>query len=384
MGGVRNSAVVSQPCPSGHITADKREIKDFPKLPSATSFIRKTLSAVAENTFGGKNNMKKSSVIIIVIVIITILLSGCSNSSEPNTTIDYRQEMRNFVQGISVYAKGLVPNFIIIPQNGHELLTEDGKENGTPATAYLNSIDGVGREDLFYGYYEDNVSTPESERNHMIAFMDIAESNDVEVLVIDYCSTHSFVDDSYAQSAAKGYISFAADHRELDNIPAYPLNPYNINNFNVNSLKEAKNFLYLINPGSFPNKEAFLDAVRKTNYDIVIIDLFYNGIMLTANEVASLKIKANGGSRLVIAYMSIGEAENYRYYWRTEWRTKPPSWLAEENPDWPGNYKVRYWDKDWQNIIYGRDDSYLKKILDAGFDGVYLDVIDAFEYFENQ
>ena len=27
-----------------HITADKREIQDFPKLPLATSFIRKTLS----------------------------------------------------------------------------------------------------------------------------------------------------------------------------------------------------------------------------------------------------------------------------------------------------------------------------------------------------
>ncbi len=26
-----------------HITADKKEIKNFPKLPSATSFIRKTL-----------------------------------------------------------------------------------------------------------------------------------------------------------------------------------------------------------------------------------------------------------------------------------------------------------------------------------------------------
>jgi len=34
-GGVRNSAVALQPCPSGHITADKREITDFPKLPSA-------------------------------------------------------------------------------------------------------------------------------------------------------------------------------------------------------------------------------------------------------------------------------------------------------------------------------------------------------------
>jgi len=29
------------------ITADKREIKDFLKLPSATSFIRKTLDAIS-------------------------------------------------------------------------------------------------------------------------------------------------------------------------------------------------------------------------------------------------------------------------------------------------------------------------------------------------
>ena len=30
-------------CMAQRITADKREIKDFPKLPSATSFIRKPL-----------------------------------------------------------------------------------------------------------------------------------------------------------------------------------------------------------------------------------------------------------------------------------------------------------------------------------------------------
>jgi len=56
--------------------------------------------------------------------------------------------------------------------------------------------------------------------------------------------------------------------------------------------------------------------------------------------------------------------------------------LEEENPNWEGNYKVRYWEPEWQDIIYGNDSSYLKKILDAGFDGVYLDIIDAFEYFE--
>jgi hypothetical protein len=46
-GGVRNSAVASQPCPSGHITADKRLRYAAPKLPSATSFIRETLYEIA-------------------------------------------------------------------------------------------------------------------------------------------------------------------------------------------------------------------------------------------------------------------------------------------------------------------------------------------------
>ena len=37
-----------------HLTADKGAIKDFPKLPSATSFIRKTLSDVAAIYYNSK------------------------------------------------------------------------------------------------------------------------------------------------------------------------------------------------------------------------------------------------------------------------------------------------------------------------------------------
>jgi len=152
----------------------------------------------------------------------------------------------------------------------------------------------------------------------------------------------------------------------------------------ISSLKDAKNFLYLLNTGLYDTKKAFLGAIKSTDYDVVIIDLFFRGNdQLSVEELASLKTKSNGASRLVIAYMSIGEAEDYRYYWRSEWKSSPPSWLAGENPDWPGNYKVRYWNADWQKIIFGEDDSYLELILDAGFDGVYLDIIDAFEYFEN-
>jgi len=43
---------------------------------------------------------------------------------------------------------------------------------------------------------------------------------------------------------------------------------------------------------------------------------------------------------------------------------------------------VKYWNQEWQGIIYKNYDSYLDKITAAGFDGVYLDIIDAFEYFE--
>jgi len=50
-GGVRNSAVASQPCPLGHITADKREIKNFPKFATQTSFIRKTLAKIGGRVF---------------------------------------------------------------------------------------------------------------------------------------------------------------------------------------------------------------------------------------------------------------------------------------------------------------------------------------------
>ena len=59
-------------------------------------------------------------------------------------------------------------------------------------------------------------------------------------------------------------------------------------------------------------------------------------------------------------------------------------WLAGENLNWLGTDKVRYWDLIWQDIIYRNDNFYLRKILDTGFDGVYLDIIDAFEYFEDQ
>lgn len=295
---------------------------------------------------------------------------------------DYRQDMRDFVQAISAYAKAAHPGFIIIPQNGEPLLTNDGEPDGTPNAAYLAAIDGQGREDLYYGYDDDNVATPAADRDFMLGFLDLAEANGVEALVTDYCWTQAFVDNSYTWNAARGYISFAADRRDLESIPAYPAQPHNVNAADVATLGQAENLLYIINDAGYAERQDFLDAVAATNYDIVLVDLFPGNTALTPQEVAALQTKANGGQRLVIAYMSIGEAEDYRYYWNPAWKPGSPEWLEAENPDWAGNYKVRYWEPAWQAVIYGGTDAYLDRILAAGFDGVYLDIIDAFEYFE--
>jgi cysteinyl-tRNA synthetase len=99
-----------------------------------------------------------------------------------------------------------------------------------------------------------------------------------------------------------------------------------------------------------------------------------------SDEVAQMKRRPGSTPRLVLAYLSIGEAERYRPYWQQAWYDAPskPAWLDKENRRWAGNFAVRYWDPQWQQLIFGTPDSYLDRIVAQGFDGVYLDRADAF------
>lgn len=320
----------------------------------------------------------------ILIIASLLLFVSCSDDNDDNEyNRDFKEDMRDFVIAISEYSKTINSDFVIIPQNGIELATIDGEDDGKPHTNYLNAIDGNGQEDLYYGYDNDNQATPSEANRYLRTLLDISKTAGNTILVTDYCSTQSKMDDSYIQNHSNGYISFAAEHRELDNIPNYPTSIYAQNVNQILTLAEVENFLYLINPENYATKQDFISAVTSTNYDLLIMDLFFSdGTEFTANEINQLKRKANGGSRLVICYMSIGEAEDYRYYWDSDWSNNKPSWIDSENPDWEGNFKVQYWRPEWQSLIFGNDSSYLKKILDANFDGVYLDIIDAFEYYE--
>src|SRR6218665_2215353 len=258
---------------------------------------------------------------ILLYLLLGLSILSCERDEDPDDNeTKYKQRMREFVIGISRYAKSINPDFNIIPQNGIELVTDNGDSSGNPHSAYLNAIDGNGQEDLFFGYDEDDKPTSNTDNLYLQSFLNISKNAGKTILVTDYCSTPSKMTSSYSQNLNAGYVSFAANKRELNVIPNFP-NPIHQENANtITKLSQAKNFLYLINPSNFNSKTEFINAVKSTNYDALIMDLFFtDDNSFTANEINQLKIKANGGKRLVISYMSIGEAEDYRYYWQKNW-----------------------------------------------------------------
>jgi cysteinyl-tRNA synthetase, unknown class len=103
-----------------------------------------------------------------------------------------------------------------------------------------------------------------------------------------------------------------------------------------------------------------------------------------------MKLRRSGPPKQVIAYMSIGEAEEARFYWKKAWAHKAvktpaaPSWLYKPNEGgWTGNWRVKFWEAGWQKIIIDDPRSFLNQIIDAGFDGVFLDIVEAAEYWED-
>lgn len=141
-------------------------------------------------------------------------------------------------------------------------------------------------------------------------------------------------------------------------------------------------------------------AVAQTDFDLLVTDYSADGSperQWSAAQVAALQSKPDGSRRVVLSYLSIGEAEDYRFYWQPAWDANQdglpdsgaPKWLDQANPEWcdlPNycNYKVRFWLPDWQALIFGSPQSYLDQIMAAGFDGVYLDIVDGYYFYEEQ
>jgi cysteinyl-tRNA synthetase, unknown class len=112
------------------------------------------------------------------------------------------------------------------------------------------------------------------------------------------------------------------------------------------------------------------DRAAASNADVVIVD------QSAAGNLSRLKQKPGGGRRAAIGYLSIGEAEPWRPYWKSCCSGgNRPSWLTSKTQGWKSNYVVKYWEPGWKAIVRER----VSQMMRAGFDGIYIDRVDTWE-----
>ncbi len=136
------------------------------------------------------------------------------------------------------------------------------------------------------------------------------------------------------------------------------------------SLKEANDAaLWLEKPD--------LQALGESKFDLAVLDPAPGGKEIPKNDLEFLKWSA-GGPKVVLAVLSIGEAEEARPYWKG--LPPNPEWLGPANPERRTRSRVRFWDEKWQKIVFDA----LDRIAAQGYDGVLLDAVEAWAFWQEK
>lgn len=105
-----------------------------------------------------------------------------------------------------------------------------------------------------------------------------------------------------------------------------------------------------------------LDPNTASKFQILIVD--------PDETAASLLAQYEEMGKTVLAYINVGYAEDWRPYWND---TRLHGIIHNET-EYEGEYYVEYWDPLWLHTIA----NYVEACLNQGYDGIYLDNIDAY------
>lgn len=319
----------------------------------------------------------------------------------PEKIINYRQKMRDNVIMLSNFAKSKNRDFQILVHEGEELLdkylweyhlegynaarragvnasdptflaklrafTPDHRPAvGSPGSYYIQSIDGIVLNNLLC---RDRALSP------------AAKNSGLKIISIDKCDNPLKYDAALDASAGREILLYGFFNPDFafNNAKTQPL--VNENARNIFKLADAGNILFLIEENNYADKDDFINDIRNSNFDVIVIrPLFHNKIPFTPEEINSLKYKKNGTRRLIIAMMNVSEADDTEYYWKKEWKLGVPSWLKRASFVNPHAAITEYWHEDWKKIIA----KYFQGIVDSGFDGAFLTGTQNYRYFEKQ
>jgi cysteinyl-tRNA synthetase len=133
-------------------------------------------------------------------------------------------------------------------------------------------------------------------------------------------------------------------------------------------------------------EEGAIEALVASPYELLVLDPTRTVQGSEAFDAAGMVAALHDAGKLVLAYLDIGQAEDYRTYWQADWvapsddERGEPDFLVRPDPDgWSGNYPVAFWEPAWQELVLRDPAGLVQQALDDGFDGAYLDWIEAYE-----
>ena len=400
------------------------------------------------------------------------------------------RKMQALIMEVAIKAMTRNPNFQVIPQDTLEYAHIDGNAENAYDWNLLNLLSGWGIENF------SPITVTRLANLSKIGIKGTACTNGPTVQVVadnqkiaadNNILWHPRLGAEVYQSPGignPGYMPIYSPCSNSYNIINDPIPAgvaHTLNSNNVNSMMDAKNYLYMISTGKYSNwpdweanpasrlditrtagylvpfaggrfqptgtpevvaqaiadhgsewdffwvakgytqnegRKAYIEQLAASKWDAFYIDAHFSDMgALTREEVETLKRKPQGGRRLVIAYLSIGTTELYRWYVDPVMvNPSPRSFLrgtvedgifipARERfkdpniPNWMlwSAYRGQYasestpiwWHPEWRDIIVRGGSPYknpgfnhsqfadgrssIDRIVDMGFDGVYLD-----------
>jgi len=147
------------------------------------------------------------------------------------------------------------------------------------------------------------------------------------------------------------------------------------------ALQDVRSWMYQFQ--GLESKSA-VEALAGSPYDLLVVEPMGTYQAAKDFDMKGMVSRLHAGKRgrLVLAYLDIGQADSNRTYWKKGWKPPgqkqrgDPDFLLKPDPDgWKDTYVVRPSDPRWQDLVLAD----VAKIMTAGFDGLYLDWVEAYQ-----
>src|SRR5690606_8166438 len=80
-------------------------------------------------------------------------------------------------------------------------------------------------------------------------------------------------------------------------------------------MQGARELLHNAKSWGYQLQDIDVGKLARSTHDVLVIDVGDGGSGLTRANIERLKRKRDGKRRIVVAYLNVGEAEDYRSYW---------------------------------------------------------------------